>query len=74
MVVHLYDPELANEWSELKLSQALSAQVVGRCLISDDDINPYTMTLVSRDLVCSVSVDPDRLDRRSEYWLAVNAE
>jgi hypothetical protein len=54
--------------ADIEIARRLCSALQTRALISDNSVNPYTMTLVDRDgSVSPVSLDADRLDAEEEY-------
>lgn len=66
--IHLYDGDL--DVGELEIARRVAATLAARCLISDDELNPYTMIAVTADGSEPAQLDAAKLDEADEYWLA----
>lgn len=54
---------------KVDIAKKLATQLAVRCLVSDGQRDPYTMTLVTVDGTESVNIDASRLDSIDEYWI-----
>lgn len=70
LVVHVADPALAASLDECGVARGLASRLDARCLITDERVDPYTMTLVTGTSIQEVNLDAARLDDDDEYWIS----
>ncbi len=69
LTVYVYDHRLVASKSVHAIATELATQLGARCLISDDEVNPYTRTMVTAERVQPVTLNVSKLDEEEEYWL-----
>ncbi len=70
LLLSFYINDIVSPRDKLAAIKRFCAVMETACLISDESVNPYTMTQVSAGgIITPVRLDPARLDEMGEYWI-----